>query len=136
MNNQNNQLDLQQIIIDFNITLLDLLENIAYVCPDSSIGKKITIIRGAFKIAKSKTKFIDTFVEKVLIYKNKIDSGDDTFFLKNDIGKQEEKDTIDIIVELKGVWCKITEEDKKIIKECMKTLCVMAQQYFIIVQNL
>jgi hypothetical protein len=136
------QVEAKQVVNDFNKTLTDLIKNIAYICPESTVGKDIKIYSSILKIFKKSTKFIDIFVEKALIYKGKLDNNDVSFLLDNDydneidnLDKDVKKNTIDIIVECKDVWPKINKDNQEVVIAYLKLLCTLAQEYFMIMQT-
>ncbi len=121
------------VISDFNDTLLSLAINIANVCPRSVIGTNIKDIEKAIKKRDHFTKFIDLFSINVLQYKDEIDSGNDSFFLKkdyrDDLADQEES-TFDLVASLKSIWGQLKKENRDVVIMNMQILCELSQEYF------
>lgn len=126
-----------QIINDFNDTLLSLAQNIAYVCPSSIIGTNIKDIEKQIKRPTNFKKFIDLFCIKVLQYKDKIDAGDEDFFMQKDYDgdvkeiKEEHHNVLDHIITLKSVWQQLKKENKKIVIANMQILCALSGDYYL-----
>ena len=144
MNNNNtliNDVLLNQLILDFNSTLLTLALNIAHVCPKSLIGTNIKTIERSIKNANNFTKFIDLFCIKVLKYKSQIDVGDESFFMNktydNDINGVVDitKQHLDQVITLKSVWFELKQENKEIVISYMQILCALSQEYFNIIST-
>jgi len=131
-----------EFVSDFNNILLDFTLNIAHICPNSLIGKNVSFVEkhiNQLNNPKSNnyTKLIDLFVEKVLVYKDKIDAGDEDFFLKkeydNDLNGQS--DLIGKVFEFKSIWRTLTQENKDCVIQYMQILCKLAQNYFMKTYN-
>ena len=127
------------LVNDFNNTLLDLINNIAYVCPDTIIGNNSNYIQSLLKNSENKTKFIEAFVARVLVYKPQIDAGDESFFLNKSYDediKDVNSSNMDLsskVFEFKNIWKELNKENKDYIIQYMQLLCLLAQQYFMIV---
>ena len=136
-------MNIDQIVADFNTTLKDLALNIANVCPTSLIGSNIRLIQNAIDNPKNKTKFIDIFVQRVLIYKSQIDNGEEDFFLgksyQDIIDRQttndDKKDILERIFEFKELWKTLNKMNKNIVIQYMQLLSMLAEQYFIIIDQ-
>lgn len=128
---------INEIITDFNSTLLSLANNIATVCPTSIIGTNIRDIEREIKKKENFRKFIDLFCIKVLVYKDKIDSGDEDFFMSKDYGSdlRGHGDALDHVLTLKSVWSELTQENKEIVKMNMQILCELCLQYYISIRK-
>ena len=122
-----------QIITEFNSVLLDMIKNIASVCPNSIVGRNIGDIEKTLKTASSKQKIIETFITKVLPYKSKIDNGDEDFFLKKDYSNDfDGNDTWGSkVFEFKNIWTQLNNNNKNIIIQYMQVLCELSQEYFL-----
>lgn len=129
---------MNEIVVDFNSTLLTLAKNVANICPSSIIGSNIKDIEKQFKRKENFTKFIDLFCINVLQYKEQIDSGDETFFMNKDYAN-DIKDSKDVglndIISLKSVWKDFKQENKDIVKLNMQILCDLAQIYYDMATN-
>ena len=130
-------MEINQIVSDFNNTLVQLVENIADVCPDTIIGDNRTTIKNALLKPDNKRKIIDTFVAKVLIYKPQIDGGNEDFFLTKSYdtdlkGVKESTSLTGKIFEFKGIWKKLKRENKDFVIQYMQILCILAQNYFLL----
>jgi len=134
------------VVNDFNQTLLSLATNIASICPNSIIGNNIKDIQKFINNKQNITKFIDMFCINVLKYKDKIDEGDESFFLGKDYSddicdpskknnQEELVKNLDIVSSLKSVWEKLNSDNKKIVIMNMQILCALAQIYFEHVSN-
>lgn len=133
--------EILNVINDFNQTLLSLATNIANICPNSIIGNNIKDIQKFVNNKQNLTKFIDIFCINVLKYKDKIDEGDETFFMEKDytedIGNPSDKNNkdeivknLDIAVAIKSIWSKLNSDNRKIVIMNMQILCALAQMYF------
>lgn len=127
--------DIEQTVADFNSVLLDLCRNLAEVCPNSIIGQNIGFVEGALTTSKNKTKFIDIFVNKVLQYKDKIDNGDEEFFLKKSYDDDIESDNtlMNKVFEFKSIWIDLKRENKELVIQYMQILCELSQNYFMVI---
>lgn len=122
---------------DFNELLIDLVSNIADICPKSTIGVHIKDIVKVINTPKHKVKFIEWFVINILVYKSEIESGNDSFFMnKLDTKEGYSKELkgyermTDKLFEFRNIWGSIKSENKLVIIEYMKLLCQLAQNYF------
>ena len=124
--------DIDDYINRFNNLLLLLIENIADVCPNSVIGTQYNTIKSIIINSKNRKKFIELFVEKILRYKDKIDKGDESFFVNksydNDV--DGDKSVISYVFKLKDVWTQLSKHNKTTVFQYMKILCKMSQDYF------
>jgi hypothetical protein len=125
--------DIEDIMNDFNCTLLDLADNIAYVCPYSIIGNNIKDIHKTVRRLEKKNKLIEIFIVKILPYKDKIDEGDDAFFLGKSFNKDLDGDNsmINKVFEFKNIWTILKIENKTLLIQYMQLLCMLAQKYFV-----
>ena len=136
-------MDIAQIVDDFNSTLTDLINNIADICPDTLISDNKNIIKKMLSKPDTRTKAIDTFVAKILIYKPQIDRGDEKFFL----GKSYDDDLTNVsngsdsntlstkIFEFKNIWKSLSPENKDFVIQYMQLLCLLAQNYFLLMDT-
>jgi len=124
---------MSQTIDIFNNILLDLIRNIAYVCPRSIVGSNIKIIENIINEPSNKNKFIGIFIESVLQYKDQIDNGDEDFFIKKTYNNDLKGNNymINNIFQFKDIWNFLEQENKNIIIEYMQILCSMAQKHFV-----
>lgn len=131
-------MDIEQIITDFNNSLLDLVLNIADICPNSILGINKKSIEKEILKEENKRKFIDLFVTKILKYKPKIDIGDETFFMEKIYDEDLDGNMILLnkVFELKSIWKQLRRENKDIVIKYMQILCELAQNYFIKITNL
>lgn len=125
--------NLEQILKDFNNLLLDLIYNIADVCPDSIVAIHRKTIEREIKRLDNKTKFIELFVGKVLQYKDKIDAGDESFFMHKTYDHDVSENFIHQVFEFKNIWTKFKKENKLLVIQYMQLLCELAQKYFFII---
>lgn len=125
--------NLEQILKDFNNLLLDLIYNIADVCPDSVVAIHRKTIEREIKRLDNKTKFIELFVGKVLQYKDKIDAGDESFFMHKTYDHDVSENFIHQVFEFKNIWTKFKKENKLLVIQYMQLLCELAQKYFFII---
>ena len=134
--------DTNQIISDFNNTLLSLAQNVAAICPMSIIGTNIKDITKQLNRAENFTKFIDLFCVKVLQYKDQIDEGKESFFMDKDysddlkdVVKKNDTNVLNDVISLKSVWNEFKKENKQIVILNMQILCELAQLYFNVVSQ-
>jgi hypothetical protein len=127
--------ELMEIISDFNNTLLSLAQNIAMVCPSSVIGTSIKEFEKHIKKPENLRKFIDLFSVKVLKYKDRIDNGDESFFMTNDYKddlKGQGEDALSHVITMKSVWKELKPANKEIVILNMQILCALSLEYFVI----
>jgi hypothetical protein len=129
---------MDQIIDDFNSTLLCMAENIANVCKNTIVGNNIDFIKKTIKNSNNRTIFIETFVTKILQYKNEIYNKNDSFFLNksyDDDFKNIEGGSkiLNYIFEFKSIWKSLNPENKDIFIDYMKILCELSQEYFLMI---
>lgn len=127
-------IDINQTIFDFNSVLLDLGRSLAEVCPNSIIGQNISLVEQAICNPNNKTKFIEIFVGKILQYKDKIDAGDENFFLGKSYNDdlKSNNSMLDRVFEFKTIWVDLKKENKELVIQYMQILCQLAQNYFIV----
>lgn len=126
-------MEITTLVTDFNDTLLSLAKNISDICPTSIIATNLRDLERLVKNPSNKTKFIDLFCAKVLQYKDKIDEGDDSFFMKKsyDSDLDGDQSLINRVFELKHIWNDLSTENRLVVKEYMKILCALSEQYFL-----
>lgn len=133
--------DKQQLIDDFNSTLLDFVLNFSRVCPKSIIGKNANIIKGILKDPENKQICIDIFTTNVLVFKPEIIRGDDDFFLTKEYDEDlsdfgiSQNDFMSHVFEFKDIWKDLKDRNKHMVKEYMKILCMLADDYFILIDQ-
>lgn len=121
----------EQVIFDFNNTLIDLCNGVAVVAPTSIVGKHIKDVCKMITNKQNKTKFIDIFVAKVLIYKDKIMAGDESYFLNKSYDKElESSDHNNSVFEFKDIWSSLKPDNKNLVIQYMQILCLLAEKYF------
>lgn len=133
-----------ELLDTFNEVLTDFANNLAYIAPTSIIGNNIKEINKIIKNRVHRELFINKFILNVLVFKNKIDKNDESFFLGDNFTKRvldhkeikeaatDEKTIMSKIFELKSIWGTLSSANKSIIFEYMQTLCNIAQEYFIL----
>lgn len=126
------QMDVNELVTDFNSVLKDFAYNFSDVCPDSMIGRNIKSIERAIDNPANRTKFIDTFVTKVLIYKDQIDRGEEDFFLGKSYDQDLDNDSslTSKVFEFKQIWKTLKKENKDLVIMYMKGLCDLANAYY------
>lgn len=114
---------------DFNTMIVDLAAQIALVCPTSIIATSLSTIKTL--IVNHPNTIIDIFVQKVLKYKQKIDEGNDSFFLNNSFTEETEGDSTisSRIFEFKSIWKQLNQSNRETVKQYMKFLCELALAY-------
>ena len=120
-------MSMQEYVNDFNNMACDLCENIATICPNSVVGRNKRDIIKAIK--SSNTKIIDIFVLNVLEHKEEIFKGNDSYFLNRKYDEVE-SEHMNHIFEFKDYWKKISKQDRDVIIDYMKILCLLAQNYY------
>lgn len=125
-----------EIVDNFNDTLLDMLKEVASIAPNTQVGRNIDAIEDTFKKLKfpNKRKFIDNFVLKVLKYQDEIEAEEEEYFF-NELEKKEVKNDNDVksvdIGELVHIWKKFKADDKKTIFAYLKVLCNYCNDYLL-----
>ena len=126
---------MDQIVSDFNSLLLDLCRNVAHVCPDSMIGTNIEHIERAITKAygDERKKFIEVFVCRILKYKDKIDAGDESFFLNKsyDDDLKDNQTIASQVFQFKTIWLQLNKDNRSMIIQYMQLLCELSQRYFL-----
>ena len=122
---------IEDLVAQFNSYFFDsLLENIARVCPRSSISIYRDDLR---KVIRTKpVVIIDFFITRVLPFKEKIDAGEESFFMEKTYGAEEggTKDSMAKAMEFKHIWEQLTQENKDIVIQTMQILCYFALEYY------
>lgn len=122
-------------VTEFNNMLIDLASQLAVLCPSSIIANNIDVLT---HIVKKKPKVvIDAFVLYVLKYKQRIDAGDEDFFLNNsfdseisDVEKRtNENDLVKKAFEFKAIWKQLSQQNRDIVKQYMQYMCQLALTY-------
>jgi len=115
----------------FNDNLINLVSQLADICPNSLISKYLTIIKNVIK--KNPEKIITAFIIHILPYKDKIDAGDENFFLNKSYEKEAKGDdeVIDKIFKFKDIWKQLSNSNKSVVIQYMICLCYYAQLYLI-----
>ena len=85
----------------------------------------------SFLVKENSCKIIDNFILTAFQYEEKILAGDDAFFLHQDYNElQLDNSQVMQVFEFKTIWTKLSDENKKTIKEYMQLLCKIARKYF------
>jgi len=129
---------LDNVVTEFNSTMVDFAKNIANIFPNSLIGNNLNLIISILnsKEHATKHKIMHIFICKVLPYKSKIDEGDETFFLNKSFNDDTDDTSIlDNVFEIKSLWKILNEQNKKYVVQYMQLLCEIAQEYFSIYSN-
>ncbi len=117
----------------FNSVLLDLITNLAVLFPSSILGQHIGKIESILTNPKYVDKYIGIFILKALDYKDQINNRDEKFFTRNDFGSDADGDitVIDRILQMKGIWCNLSKENKIIVFDFMSILCRLSDNYLL-----
>lgn len=115
----------------FNSTCLDLAEQLSIVCPNSTISNNIGTVRSVIKTHPKK--IIELFIIYVLPDKDRIDSGDNDYFLNKtyDNVAKEKNIPIQKFFEFKNIWFSLSPENQQLVIQYMQCLCYYSQDYFI-----
>lgn len=116
-------MSINQIVVDFNNTLLTLLVNVANICPNSIVGNNLKEIQREFKKQSNFFKFIDFFCLNILKYKDNFEM----FFNTNN---NNNTNKIEEILKLKSIWPQLTKENQNNVILYMNILCELSQIYF------
>lgn len=116
---------------EFNSTVIELADQLSIVCPGSLISNNIGNLK--MIIRSHPTKVIELFIIYVLPDKDKIDEGNNDFFLNKSYEDVVEKTEIPVgnIFEFKNIWYKLKYENQELVKQYMQLLCYHAQEYFL-----
>jgi len=117
------------ILNEFNEKLLILIESLGKIVKNNLIVNNIYLIRKTIK--KNKTKLIESFIFYVLPYKERIDNEEEEFFLNYEINLKDDTQLLKDIFEFKKIWHILTEDNKSSIKNYLKYLCFLSQEYFV-----
>jgi hypothetical protein len=120
-----------ELITEFNDKLLVLIEGLA-----KATNKKLIINNfGLLKriINKNPNRPIENFIFYMLPHKPEIDSENENFFLTYEIKtKNLNSSFMKNIFEFKNIWYKLNDENKSTVKNYMKYLCSISQEYFLL----
>lgn len=127
-------MSIQEITQEFNATFIDMITQISEKISDDTIDSTIC---SALKIIINNHphKIIGIFIVHVLPHKEKIELGDENYFLNEDAVDNKYRDdesVINKILTFKKLWTKLNENDKKSIIKYLTVLCYYANHYFII----
>lgn len=124
---------IDQIVNDFNSLSLDLARQIGKICPNSIVANNIDTLEMIIRKSETKRRLIELFVGNVLQYKEKIESGDESFFLKKTYEDHLEGNEyyISKVFEFKNIWHELSPDNKRIVKEFMSILLILGQEYFV-----
>lgn len=124
-----------QLVKDFNDNFRTLVEALSTICPSSSISTHLETIKD---LCEGSNEFIiRKFVLNVLEHKQKIDEGDDDFFLNKDYKSETGNDdgAISKVLEFKSIWNNLSEDEQNMVKIYMKELCSQTAQYFCMIDQ-
>lgn len=125
-----------QLIADFTSTLCDLVYNVSKIAPNSTVGKNISTINGVLKNPDNRKTSIEMFISKVLIYKEEIIKGNDDFFLNKSYNDElDQYGLTDSVFEFKDIWNDLSKKNKGMIKKYMHILCMLAEEYFVLIDS-
>jgi hypothetical protein len=123
--------ELDRIVNEFNNTLSDFAKNLANIFPNSLIGNNLSTILTIINANDTKHKLIHTFICKVLPYKNEIDNGNEDFFVNKSFSDDtDDSNVMNSIFELKSLWKKLNNNNKKYVIQYMQLLCEISQDYY------
>jgi len=127
-----NTTNMNDIIDNFNVVSLELIDQIVKIYPDSLIANNTYRAKSLIKI--SKTKLIDQFVLYVLIYKHYFDNKDDYVFTDISVFEtvKDSKLLTTILSDIRTLWVKLNKTNKEKIFEYMQVLCYYASEYVIL----
>lgn len=122
-------------IKEFNSQVEDFLNYVILICPndEKTVKNKMSKYKTIFSTTKkiNKTMVIDNFILNLLCYEEQINSRDDKFFLNFNIDGLKENDKLVMqITQLKNIWPKITDEEKKKVFDYLIVLTYWARQHF------
>ena len=124
----------KELIQDFNSIFSDFILKLGAIVPNTIIGQNAKTIKSTINNMKpeNKAKFIDIFVAKILQYKDKIDAGDESFFLNRDYSGDMDGDNtiLNHVLNFKKLWTKLTDTNKQMVIMHMQILCDIAAIYF------
>lgn len=125
------------IINDFNEMMFDLANQLSMACPSSFIANNLDILKRI--INSHPKKIIDIFVLYILKYKQRIDDGDDDFFINNDFSSEindiGENDLVGKVFEFKTMWKQLTHTNRVAVKNYMQCLCQLSLEYTFALNN-
>lgn len=126
-------MSIQEITQEFNATFIDMITQISEKISDDTIDSTIC---SALKviIKNHPEKIIGIYIVHVLPHKDKIESGDENYFLNDnsniDNTYKDDGPVIEKILTFKKLWVKLNENDKKIIIKYLTVLSYYATHYF------
>lgn len=122
---------MENSMINFNTTVIDFITQMATILPNSIISNNLDAVTTIIK--KHPTKLIESFILYALKDKDKIDEGDDNYFLRKSYDEVTEKDSdmVGSVFDLKTIWGSLNTENKEFVKGYMKYLCNEAMEYFL-----
>ncbi len=120
---------MEQIINNFNNTLLSLGSQLSIICPNSIISNNIGIVKNVINRYPEKT--IEQFIIHVLPDKDMIDKENDEYFIKKKYDEINDDNAMNAIMQYKDIWKQLTNKNKQVVISYMKCLCYYAQQYLV-----
>ncbi len=128
-----------QIVTSFNNYLMSLIKQLSLACPNSIIANNKDWVISF--IYNQPNKFIELFMYYILKDKDRIDAGDDDYFLSkrnyNEIVTDfttshggENSSLLEKVFEFQTIWYQLNINNRLAIKEYMKILCDLSLDYF------
>jgi hypothetical protein len=129
--------EIEELKVGFNNIADQLAHVLIKIAPNSSLAtfeKEFNTL-----IRQKSNKLIDTFViDVLLVHKDKILAGDDTYFMGQEFKNVTNGDSANIsrVFEFKEIWKSLSPESKLSIKQYMKILTLTADKYLTSVMRL
>ena len=125
--------NLQSIVIDFNNTLQELMDQLYVATHDNELEINKELIRKA--ITANKTLLIQQYCIHILQFKDLIYNRDEKVIDRlnvNDINRKEggDEETLDKILKLKTMWSYLSEDNKECVFDYLEILTDKATNYF------
>lgn len=118
-------------ISNFNDIIKILANKISLECPNSIIANNIGHLNTIIK--QYPTKILELFIIHVLPDQEKIELGNDDYFLNKtyDNVSGGNNAIVKQIFEYKNIWTKLSRQTKNDCIEYLKILCLYSSQYFL-----
>lgn len=124
----------------FNQNTHQLSDLVKMLVPTSFIAQHYVRVKQLLNshVREEREKMIGLFVIYVLPkYRDHVINGDDEFFMNYSFKEDSQGDSwvLSRIFEFKDVWSKLDDESKQTVKDLLKILCILAEQYFLIIDS-
>jgi hypothetical protein len=124
----------------FNQNTHQLSDLVKMLIPTSFIAQHYVRVKQLLdsRVREEREKMIGLFVLYVLPkYRDQVIEGNDDFFMKYSFTEDSQGDSwvLSKIFEFKDIWSKLDSDNKQTVKDLLKIMCLLAEQYFLILDS-